>query len=310
MIREEQERKALEVAKQLEVDRLERLRLVEEEKERLRLLEEEREQQLVPTYNLLCVKHQSFRVRSYLKRWSQAFDSRQNLYRLRRSAMCFHVWQLSAKKVRDRKCHSVNQIKSIMVATAARDRGGSHHHHHHHHALSMLHDIRRELEDIPTQPMIQPLMIVKTAILHLFGHPIASAESSVGLVTPRSLAQLVGPHLFLKQSSAVRAVLGYPDTDIVNAYAGPLWRRSLFWKVALFTDTSTVGTWNDDDNFCSNLIRACLSNKVMSEDTYADCLPLIVAEIEHRRMRAAFYTFNHHHIEYRPYIISIYTRCY
>ena len=213
-------------------------------------------------------------MKSYLKRWSQAFDSRQNLYRLKRSAMCFHVWQLSAKKVRDRKCHSVNQIKSIMVATAtataAGDKGGSHHHHHHH-ALSMLHGIRRELEHIPTQPMIQPLMIVKTAILHLFRHPTASTastasvESSVGLVTPTSLAQLVGPQLFLKQSSAVRAALGYPDTDIVNVYAGPVWRRSLFWKVALFTDTSAVGTWNDDDNFCSNLIRVCLSNKVMSE---------------------------------------------
>ena len=31
-----------------------------------------------------------------------------------------------------------------------------------------------------------------------------------------------------------------------------------------------------------------------------DCRPLIVAEIEHRRKRTAFDTFNHHHIEYRP----------
>jgi hypothetical protein len=44
--------------------------------------------------------------------------------------------------------------------------------------------------------------------------------------------------------------------------------------------------------------------------TLADCRPLIVAEIEHRRMRAAFDTFNHHHIEYPPYIISIYILCY
>ena len=48
----------------------------------------------------------------------------------------------------------------------------------------------------------------------------------------------------------------------------------------------------------------------VNEDTYTDCRPLIVAEIEHRRMRAAFDTFNHHHIEYPPYIDSIYTRCY
>ena len=41
-----------------------------------------------------------------------------------------------------------------------------------------------------------------------------------------------------------------------------------------------------------------------------DCRPLIVAEIEHRRMRAAFDTFNHRHIEYPPYFDSIYTRCY
>ena len=40
---------------------------------------------------------------------------------------------------------------------------------------------------------------------------------------------------------------------------------------------------------------------------YTDCRPMIVAEIEHRRMRAAFDTFNHHHIEYPPYIDSIYT---
>ena len=46
------------------------------------------------------------------------------------------------------------------------------------------------------------------------------------------------------------------------------------------------------------------------EDTYTNCRPLIVAEIEHRRMRAAFDTFNHYHIEYQPYIDSIYTRCY
>ena len=41
-----------------------------------------------------------------------------------------------------------------------------------------------------------------------------------------------------------------------------------------------------------------------------DCGPLIEAEIEHRRMRAAFDTFNHHHIEYPPYIDIIYSRCY
>ena len=41
-----------------------------------------------------------------------------------------------------------------------------------------------------------------------------------------------------------------------------------------------------------------------------DCRPLIVAEIEHRRMRAAFDAFNHNHIEYPSYINIIYTRCY
>ena len=43
---------------------------------------------------------------------------------------------------------------------------------------------------------------------------------------------------------------------------------------------------------------------------FTDCRPLIVAQIEHRRMRAAFDIFNHHHIEYQPYIDSIYTCCY
>jgi hypothetical protein len=43
---------------------------------------------------------------------------------------------------------------------------------------------------------------------------------------------------------------------------------------------------------------------------FTDCRPLIVAEIEHRRMRTAFDAFNHHHIEYPPYIDSIYSLCY
>ena len=45
-------------------------------------------------------------------------------------------------------------------------------------------------------------------------------------------------------------------------------------------------------------------------NAFTNCRPLIVAEIEHRRMRAAFDTFNHHHIEYPPYIDIIYSRCY
>jgi hypothetical protein len=56
----------------------------------------------------------------------------------------------------------------------------------------------------------------------------------------------------------------------------------------------------DDDNI--------KSYKPYANNT--DCRPLIVAEIEHRRMRAAFDTFNHHHIEYLPYLDSIYTCCY
>ena len=43
---------------------------------------------------------------------------------------------------------------------------------------------------------------------------------------------------------------------------------------------------------------------------FTDCRPVIVAEIEHRRLRAAFDTFNHHHIEYPPYIDRIYSLCY
>jgi len=41
-----------------------------------------------------------------------------------------------------------------------------------------------------------------------------------------------------------------------------------------------------------------------------DCRPLIKAELEHRRKRANFDSFISHHIEYQPYINSIYTLCY
>ena len=43
---------------------------------------------------------------------------------------------------------------------------------------------------------------------------------------------------------------------------------------------------------------------------YTDCRPLIFAEVEHRRKRALFDSFINHHIEYQPYINSIYTLCY
>ena len=41
-----------------------------------------------------------------------------------------------------------------------------------------------------------------------------------------------------------------------------------------------------------------------------DCRPLILVEIDHRRKRALFDSFINHHIEYQPYINSIYTLCY
>ena len=41
-----------------------------------------------------------------------------------------------------------------------------------------------------------------------------------------------------------------------------------------------------------------------------DCRPMIVAEIEHRRKRAAFDSFIAHHIEYPLYKNSIYSICY
>ena len=46
------------------------------------------------------------------------------------------------------------------------------------------------------------------------------------------------------------------------------------------------------------------------DNNYTDCIPLILAEIEHRRKRAAFDSFIHHHIEYQPYIDLIYSRYY
>ena len=46
------------------------------------------------------------------------------------------------------------------------------------------------------------------------------------------------------------------------------------------------------------------------DDDRTDCRPMILAEIEHRRKRAAFDTFIQHHIEYIPYITRIYTLCY
>jgi hypothetical protein len=47
-----------------------------------------------------------------------------------------------------------------------------------------------------------------------------------------------------------------------------------------------------------------------NHESYIDCRPMILAEIEHRRKRAAFDTFIQHHIEYMPYINRIYTLCY
>ena len=41
-----------------------------------------------------------------------------------------------------------------------------------------------------------------------------------------------------------------------------------------------------------------------------DCRPMILAEIEHRRKRAAFDAFIIRHIEYPPYINRIYSLCY
>jgi ankyrin repeat protein len=41
-----------------------------------------------------------------------------------------------------------------------------------------------------------------------------------------------------------------------------------------------------------------------------DCRSIIFAEVEHRRKRALFDSFINHHIEYQPYINSIYTLCY
>jgi len=43
---------------------------------------------------------------------------------------------------------------------------------------------------------------------------------------------------------------------------------------------------------------------------YADCRPMIFAEVEHRRKRDLFDSFINHHIEYQPYINNIYTLCY
>ncbi len=43
---------------------------------------------------------------------------------------------------------------------------------------------------------------------------------------------------------------------------------------------------------------------------YTDCRPMIFAEVEHRRKRPLFDSFINHHIEYQPYINSIYTLCY
>jgi hypothetical protein len=45
-------------------------------------------------------------------------------------------------------------------------------------------------------------------------------------------------------------------------------------------------------------------------DEMLDCRPIILAEIEHRRKRAAFDAFITHHIEYPPYINRIYSLCY
>ena len=45
-------------------------------------------------------------------------------------------------------------------------------------------------------------------------------------------------------------------------------------------------------------------------ETVIDCRPMILAEIEHRRKRAAFDAFLAHYIEYPPYINRIYSLCY
>ena len=46
------------------------------------------------------------------------------------------------------------------------------------------------------------------------------------------------------------------------------------------------------------------------DEDVIDCRQMILAEIEHRRKRAAFDAFIIHHIEYLPYINRIYTLCY
>ena len=59
---------------------------------------------------------------------------------------------------------------------------------------------------------------------------------------------------------------------------------------------------------------APVENEDVDEDgniiEHTDCRPMIFAEVEHRRKRALFDSFINHHIEYQPYINSIYTLCY
>ena len=65
-----------------------------------------------------------------------------------------------------------------------------------------------------------------------------------------------------------------------------------------------------------NINQYALDDERDSEDEdgntieFTDCRPLIFAEVEHRRKRALFDSLINHHIEYQPYINSIYTLCY
>jgi ankyrin repeat protein len=51
-------------------------------------------------------------------------------------------------------------------------------------------------------------------------------------------------------------------------------------------------------------------NNDFEDNAFTDCRPIILAEIEHRRKRAAFDAFIIRHIEYPPYINRIYSLCY
>jgi hypothetical protein len=273
---EEQERKAREHLKQVEYRRLQRLE--DEERERVRLLEDERERQLIPTVTMIHSKLNQFQTRTSFSRWLQAFQGRQHVYRSRKSAICFRIWQQGARKVRDRKIQNVEHIKTINMCNTITTTEASF-------TLSSSNLIRREADETHLRLFTLPLIDVKKAIFQLLDRRIQEVDS-VGLSAPISVAELVGQEMFLKQSSAVRSALGYPDTDIVDIRAGPIWRQQLFWKLAIFTEASCSGLWNDDDYFIPNLIRTCLTNKFKGETD--DVIGLWRERISINRCRTSF----------------------